>query len=396
MLFGKFSIAIDGLLYYYIYIGILTNLLRERNMSTIIVGGGASALACAVKLKQNNPDGEVIVLERLSSPGRKLLATGNGRCNLSNTAAEHYREVIDFFSSIGLVTRNDGEGRIYPYSNRASTVVEVLLSACRRLGVEIITDCAVTEIDRDLTVTTNSGIFFADNAVIATGGRAQSLLGSNGSGYALLKALGHTINPTHPALVQLLSPNKAAKQLKGQRVKGNMKILLDGEVAGEEYGEILFTDYGLSGIVTMDLSEIVSRNFQSRSPKKCHAVIDIASDIEEEKLIEHYNKFGSFDGIFGSKLTDFLMKQSANSPQKAAHYAKNQKLIIKGTKGYDFAQITAGGAKTDEFDCFQSRLVPGLYACGEVLDRQFACGGFNLNFAFFSGITAADKICGLI
>lgn len=361
-------------------------------MTTIIIGAGAGGLACAIRLKQNNPDFKVRLLERMPIAGKKILATGNGRCNLSNTNAEHCDTVIDFFKSIGLVTRADEEGRIYPYSNQATTVVELLLSECDRLGVEIITDCTVTEIGRDLAVATNKGIFNADHVVLATGGQAQKNLGSDGSGYELLKKLGHSITPLSPALVQLTSSSKYPRKLKGHRVKCNMSILLDGETVKSEYGEVLFADYGLSGIVTMNLSDIVSINFAAKQPKKCHAVLDLIPDMEKNEILEYLNKFGNLKGILGNALSAIIEKQTDGDIAKMAALAKNWKLIITGTKGFDFAQITSGGARLDEFDEFQSKKMKGLYACGEVLDKQFMCGGYNLNFAWYSGITVADKI----
>lgn len=361
-------------------------------MTTIIVGAGASGLACAVRLKQNNPDCEVIVLERLSQPGRKILATGNGRCNLSNERAEHCDEVIDFFSSIGLVTRSDSEGRIYPYSNQASTVLEILLKQCQKQGVEIITDCRVESIGTDLCVTTDRGIFFADNVVIATGGKAQKALGSDGSGYGILKSLGHSVTELCPALVQLTSPSKHPRALKGQRVKCRMSVLFDREPASSQYGEVLFTDYGLSGIVTMNLSESVSRNFNSPSPKKCIAELDLVPDMTLEQLDKYVKQFASLEGILGERLSKIIEKQVDGDTDKLAKYAKHWRLIINGTKGYDFAQITSGGVNTEELDNFKSKLVNGIYVCGEIIDRQFECGGFNLNFAWYSGICTANSI----
>jgi hypothetical protein len=361
-------------------------------MTTIITGGGASGLACAVRLKQNMPDCEVIVLEKLSSVGKKLLATGNGRCNLSNSASEFNAQVLDFFGGLGLVTREDSEGRVYPYSNQASTVLETLVKACEKLGVSIVTDCRVTGIDADLCVTTDSGMYMADNIVIAAGGTAQSALGSDGSGFELLKSIGHTVTPLYPSLVQLTSSSKYPRQLSGSRAKCSMKILLDGQIQGEEYGEVLFTDYGLSGIVTMNLSQIVSRNFAKDTPAKCHVVLDLIPDMSGEELLGYVAEFGSLDGILGSKLAGILMKQAENDAAKAAQYAKNWQLIITGTRGYDFAQITGGGAALDEFDGCMSKKVSGVFACGEVLDRQYECGGFNLAHAFYSGIKTADQI----
>lgn len=361
-------------------------------MTTMIIGAGASGLACAIKLKQNHPDNRIIILERLPQAGKKILATGNGRCNLSNIDAQGSEKVIEFFSDLGLVTKTDSEGRIYPYSNQACDVVDILITKCRNLGVEIITDCTVESISADLHIITNKGKFTADNIVLACGGMAQSSLGSDGSGYRLLKALGHTITPTYPCLVQLTSSSKYPKVLKGHRVKCNMSILLNNEIAGTEFGEVLFTDYGLSGIVTMNLSHLVSRNFARKNPEKCHAVLDLIPEMSENRLIEYLNKFKTLKGILGGRLSAIIEKQAKNDITRMAKYAKQWKLIITGTKGFDFAQITGGGARLDEFDGYKSKLINGLYACGEILDKQFKCGGYNLNHAWLSAIEVADSI----
>lgn len=364
-------------------------------MTTIIIGAGAGGLACAVRLKQNCSGCSVKVLERMQEPGRKILATGNGRCNLSNVSAPHSSQVVDFFNSIGVITRTDSEGRIYPYSNQASTVLEALTESCEKLGVEIITDCTVERIDSSLCVHTSKGKFYADSVVVAAGGKAQKNLGSNGSGYDLLKSLGHSITPLYPALVQLTSSSKYPRALKGHRVKCRMTVQLDSSDIKSEYGEVLFADYGLSGIVTMNLSDIVSKNFAKENPQKCHAVLDLVPDMSQEELERHIKNFGSLKGILGSALADIIEKQASADAHRQAQIAKNWKLIITGTKGFDYAQITGGGAYINEFDHYSSKLVSGLYACGEVLDRQFECGGFNLNFAWFSGITVADEIASL-
>ncbi len=364
-------------------------------MTTIIIGAGAGGLACAVRLKQNCPGCSVKVLERMHEPGRKILATGNGRCNLSNVSAPHSSQVVDFFNSIGVITRTDSEGRIYPYSNQASTVLEALTESCEKLGVEIITDCTVERIDSSLCVHTSKGKFYADSVVVAAGGKAQKNLGSNGSGYDLLKSLGHSITPLYPALVQLTSSSKYPRALKGHRVKCRMTVQLDSSDIKSEYGEVLFADYGLSGIVTMNLSDIVSENFAKENPQKCHAVLDLVPDMSQEELERHIKNFGSLKGILGSALADIIEKQASADAHRQAQIAKNWKLIITGTKGFDYAQITGGGAYINEFNHYRSKLVSGLYACGEVLDRQFECGGFNLNFAWFSGITVADEIASL-
>lgn len=361
-------------------------------MHTVIIGAGAGGLACAIRLKQNMPDCDVTILERMERAGKKILATGNGRCNFSNTHAEHSKDVVDFFSSLGLISRADSEGRLYPYSNQASTVLDALIDECNRLKVEIVTDCEALKIDKDLSVETDCGIYMADNVVIASGGQAQKNLGSNGSGYELLKSLGHNITPLSPALVMLTSSSKYPRALKGQRVKCSMSISLDGEKIKNETGEVLFTDYGLSGIVTMNLSEIASRNFAKENPQKCVVSLDLIPDMSEEEIVKHLNTFNSLKGILGGKIAQIIEKQSGSNNERAAKISKCWQLIITGTKGYNFAQITSGGADLSEFKNYQSLKLKNLYACGEVLDKQFECGGFNLNFAFYSGICVADEI----
>lgn len=361
-------------------------------MTTIIIGAGAAGLAAAISLKQRIPCEKVVVLERLSSPGRKILATGNGRCNLTNKYAENSGEVRKFFNSIGLVLCEEDEGRIYPYSLKAQTVLDILLEACNNLNIKIIPDCEVKKIDKNLTVYSEKGTFKADSIIVAAGGKAQKNLGSNGSGYTLLKQLGHSIAPLSPGLVQLHSSSKYPRAIKGTRTRCKIKIEINGIIKAEEYGEILFTDYGLSGIAAMNVSHTVSENFAKKAPEKCVAVLDLVPNMTEAELTEHINRFGSLCGILGRKLSDILSKQSGNCAEKSAEFAKNWRLILTGTKGFDFAQITCGGIPVEETNDFESKFVKNLYICGELLDRQFPCGGFNLNFAWQSGIKTANRI----
>lgn len=361
-------------------------------MTTIIIGAGASGLATAITLKQNLPNEKVILLEHLSAPGKKILATGNGRCNLTNKYADGYKEVQAFFNRIGLILCEEEQGRIYPYSLKAETVLDILLEACHKLNIEIITDCEVTEIQRDLTVHSSKGIFKADDIIVAAGGKAQKNLGSDGSGYALLKKLGHSTTALSPALVQLTSSSKYPRAIKGTRTRCNLKIELNGSIKGEEYGEILFTDYGISGIAAMNLSYIVSENFSKENPEKCVAVLDLVPEMHEEDILSYIKEFGSLCGIIGRKLSDILTKQANGDAEKIASFVKNWRLILTGTKGFDFAQITSGGIPLNEIQNYQSKFIEHLYICGEILDKQFPCGGYNLDFAWQSGIKTANRI----
>lgn len=215
-------------------------------MKTVIIGAGASGLACAIRLKQNIPSARVTVLERLETPGKKILATGNGRCNITNKNAIGYKTAAAFFEGLGLMLRSEEGGRVYPYSQKAETVLAVLLDKCNELGIKIITECTAKKILPNLTVLTDRGAFEADFTAVCCGGKAQSALGSNGSGYALLKDLGHSVTPLCPALVQLKSSSRHTRAISGTRAKCRIALELDGNIVCEETGEVLFTDYGLS------------------------------------------------------------------------------------------------------------------------------------------------------
>lgn len=365
-------------------------------MKIIIIGGGASGVSAAIRIKQNKPQASVTVIEHLSEIMKKIHATGNGRCNITNKNAEHYNEVKDFLESLGLVLRQDTQGRMYPYSNQASSVVDVFTQSCKDLGVEIITDCNVKRcdcFDGVFHIYTDREILECDRLILATGGKSQASLGSDGSGYELAEQLGHNVSELYPALVQLKSSGKLCRQLKGVRVKCNVKIETNGEIKAQDFGELLFTEYGISGIVVMNLSSYVSDARLGNSLDRTVAILDLVPEMSESELIEHYEKHGSFLGILPQKLCSVISRQSGDNPEMMAKCIKNQRIIITGTKGYDFAQITGGGVVTDELDeSNQSKIHKGLYIIGELQNRQFECGGFNLTHAIYSGIAAADNI----
>lgn len=360
-------------------------------MTAIIIGASASGLAAAIQLKRNIEGADVTVIERLDAPCKKLLATGNGRCNLTNTKAKSYKEVSQFFASLGLMLREEEE-RVYPYSLKAETVASVLLRECDKLGIKIITQCTAERIDKHLNIYTSKGLFKANRVIVCTGGCAQSNLGSNGSGYEILKSLGHSVTSVYPALVQLISSSKYPRMIKGTRTKCLVSAEIDGEIVKSEYGEVLFTDYGLSGIAVMNLSCVFSKALSKKKSARCTAVIDLIPEMSNEEILSYLERFGDLKGILGTKLSDIIIKQADGDLKKASAIAKGWRLIITGTKGFDFAQIASGGIPLDEVNGFKSKKVKGLYICGEILDKQFECGGFNLDFAFHSGIAAANTI----
>ena len=365
-------------------------------MKTVIIGGGASGISAAIRLKQLNSDMSVTVIEHLGEIMKKIYATGNGRCNITNKNAEHYDEVKDFLSSLGLILREDEKGRMYPYSNQASSVVEVFKAECEKLGIEILTDCNVKNADcyeNTFHIYTDKGIIDSDYLILATGGKSQPPLGSDGSGYALSKKFGHKITVLSPALVQLKSSSKHCRALKGVRTKCNVKIETNGEISGEDYGEVLFTDYGISGIVVMNLSHLINDERLLHNKDKSVAILDFVPEMSENDLVKHYESFGTYEGILPKKLCSIISKQAGDNYAAMARCIKNWRIIITGTKGYDFAQITSGGVDLIELGHGNNSLIrKGLYIIGELTNSQFECGGFNLNYAIFSGINAANDI----
>ncbi|MCC8023370.1 MAG: NAD(P)/FAD-dependent oxidoreductase [Clostridiales bacterium] len=383
-----------------------------------IAGAGASGLLCAINLKQERPDWSVTVLERMSRPGKKLLATGNGRCNLTNLncAPQRYRggdfaapalaqfppeETIRYLEALGLYTRADSEGRVYPRSNQAASVLEVLLRACRRLHIPIIADTAVERIDitpAGFTLETGGQTYPCDTLVLACGGRAAPKLGSDGSGYALLERMGHRIVPQSPALVQLICNAKYPKQLNGLRVRCRVSLEAGAGCLGQEEGEVLFTDYGLSGICIMELS----RSIPKVQPARMEAVLDLLPELPEaelarklERLMKQYPDDESIlSGLLAPRLGKLLYRRSDGSAAALASLVKGWRLGVTGTLGFDYAQVTSGGADTAQFDpnTMESRLVKHLYACGELLDVDGACGGYNLQWAWSSALCAAAAI----
>ena len=400
-----------------------------------IIGGGASGLACAIeilKTVKNRDDVKVTVIEKLPRVGKKILVTGNGRCNLTNmdSATSGFRgdtefayvslkkytpeSNIGFFNEIGLYTREEDEGRVYPLSNQASSVLDALRFECDRLGVEIICDYKVVHIKSVFNgavqkiVINNKDRF--DYVVVASGGKAAKVHGTDGDSYDLLKMTGHKITPIAPALVSL-NCDEFTKALKGVRSICKMDLIIDGEKALENYGEVQFTDYGLSGIPIMQLSRFVSMSPSNDIYVNLDTTPDFTLDKIENYLFDR-REFGTgicenlLIGVMNKQLCITLLKEcgiapnskisdlSDNEIMKIAKLCKCWKIKIKTARGFDFAQVTAGGADCSQFnpETMESKLVENLFCCGEALDVDGDCGGYNLQWAWSSGRTAGHTI----
>ena len=389
----------------------------------IIIGGGASGMMAALTAAENGRS--VLLLERQSRVGRKLLATGNGRCNLTNyntSPARYHGEdggfcayalrafdvgsTLQYFASLGLLTVNEDSGRVYPMSNMAGSVLDVLRYGLEHPRIEVRTGQVVTAVKRTaegFTVRTETDAFTAGKLILAAGGCAGSKVGGVMDGYRLAKALGHHRTALYPSLVQLKTDPTYPRALKGIKAECGITVCRGGQTVAENRGEVLFTEYGVSGPAIFDISRAVATGGEGlvcaldffpdwdlrevldwlrmrRQTMQAHEASTLLVGSCHTRLGQMLCKAAGFTSQPAADLTDSDLERIA---RQAKHFA----LPITGTCGFDQAQVTAGGLQTGEFDpqTMQSRLVPGLYACGEVLDVDGDCGGYNLQWAWSSG-----------
>ncbi len=399
-----------------------------------IIGGGASGMAAAIAASCN-PHARVILFERQNRVGRKLQATGNGRCNLSNLHAgpASYHgddpgfaafalecfpvvDTLDWFASLGLVTTAETSGKVYPYSDQANSVVDVLRFALERDNITIMLDFEVQKVtaQQDGFLVHGPGEpVFCQKLIVACGGLAGTKLGGSMSGYQILKRLGHCHTQLRPALVQFRSSWRGCAQLKGVRANCRVRIFHDGVLHAHSAGELQFTDYGVSGPVIFEVSRDTCRG---RGQWLCR--LDLMPDMRVDDLMEALLRRKESKLTAGDLLTGILhnrlgrvvtqeagiascvpISQLSNEElERVARYVKELDLILTEPMGMEAAQVTAGGAVTNGFDphTMQSRTVPGLYACGEVLDIDGDCGGYNLQWAWSSGRLAGAHAGGML
>ena len=392
--------------------------------TVVIIGGGASGMMAALTAARG--DRRVIILERQQRVGRKLLATGNGRCNLTNTGAapENYhgelpgfavpalaaftpQDTLDFFHSLGLITVTEHGGRVYPLSNSANSVVDVLRFALERAGVEVMCSTSARDLIRrgaGYTVRTDSGSIDADYLIVACGGAAGAKLGGVMDGYELLKPLGHKRTRLCPALVQLTAEGGYPRALKGVRADAALSLVSGGEVIARGAGELQFTETGVSGPAAFDISRAVStgggkaglhidflRGYDGSAVAqmlraRCRALPDLPcgevfTGMLHNRLGRMLVKYAGLDAAAP------LSSLGADALDAAVRAAKDFTLTLTGTEGFDSAQVTAGGIRTSGFDpeTLQSWFMPRLFVCGELLDIDGDCGGYNLQWAWASG-----------
>ncbi|QUH31720.1 BaiN/RdsA family NAD(P)/FAD-dependent oxidoreductase [Vallitalea guaymasensis] len=396
----------------------------------VIIGGGASGLVAAIVAARNGA--KVTILERKDRIGKKILATGNGRCNLTNMhcSSKYFHggdkdfitnileqfdvnKTLEFFSELGIYPINVDSGKVYPNSLQASSVLDVLRLEVDRLKINIECNAEVTKIERsnNFVVYTKDKKYYGNKIIIAAGGKSSPDLGSNGSGFTLAKSLGHTIKKPIPSLVQLKSGADFLKQIKGVKINALAKIIDENnEIMRKEYGEILFTDYGISGPPILQISRIASDYLNDN--KRVSVDIDFFHDLSEKELDQILLKRltsmpnktiqENFIGFINKRLINIIIKEAGIAMNKKSADIKKEErnklvsilkkfsLIITGTNQWNQSQVTAGGIITSEIDevTLESKKVKDVYLAGEVIDVDGDCGGYNLQWAWSSGVVA--------
>ncbi len=393
-----------------------------------IIGGGAAGIMAALQIKGH----EVHIFERNNRIGKKLLATGNGRCNYTNLnmRPEYYHggvkdfvkpalnyfgkeETIDFFKSHLMLSTSIENGRTYPVTLKASSVLNLFLRELQKKNIYIHTNYFLRQIEK-----TKGGFklqfkdedpFYVDRVVFATGGMSMPVSGSDGNGYRILKSLGHTLVDPFPGLVQVKLKSEFLRHLAGTKVVGEVRLIKDDKVIGREEGDLLFTKYGISGPPILDLSRKVGENLNS----KLYMEIPFVNNLEKGFESFAVNAFNNSDSTLGEfiegvcdkkflRVVEALIKIDKNTPLKEINDSLRDTIIqvlhstrfeVEGLNGYGESQVTCGGISTEEVnsETMESKIVKGLYLIGEVLDVDGDCGGYNIQWAFSSA-----ALCGKV
>ena len=397
-----------------------------------VIGGGASGMMAAITARKSGK--EVVILERKDRILKKVLITGNGRCNITNVNADisnyfgknissvenilnsfNPQDTMDFFNGLGIMCNEENRGKVYPLSGQASSVVDALRFEAERLGVRIETEFYVRKIEKEgfkfKIYSEERKKIEAGRVIIAAGGQSYPELGSNGSGFELAKELGHSVTKLSPSIVQLKSEKHQVKGLQGIKTDVAVTAYGDNKKICTYDGELLFTDYGISGNVVFNISFVMPLY------KNVEFEIDFMEKFdynelyemlkERKRILSHLTMENYFNGMINKKLGQFLSKVSGieklskpvkdlndSEIRKLCTVLKKYRIKILDTTGFRNAQVTAGGVSLDEVnsETLESRIVKGLYFSGEVLDVYGECGGFNLQWAWASGYIAGKNV----
>ena len=403
----------------------------QKTPRVLVIGGGAAGLMAAGQAALAGA--EVIVLEKMRKPGRKICITGKGRCNLTNVAplAEfigHFGktgsflrqsfhqfftpELLDFFDALGLKTVTERGGRVFPQSGKAPEVLAVFEQWLKGLSVEIHTDTPVEALilaDRHICgVRTKNKEILADRVILATGGASYPLTGSTGDGYRLAEQAGHRLVPIRPALVPIVTAGKSTAEMEGLQLRNiQVRLFIDGKKKAEAFGELSFTDFGLSGPVILTLSGTIVDALRDKA--EVYLMLDLKPALDEKKLDARLQRDlqnrqaesmqSVLRGLMPKEMVPVALQAAEIEPEQQAgtlrsqsrkklrHWLKNFRLEVTAHRPLKEAIVTAGGVDTREVDprTMESRRIKGLYLAGEVLDIQADTGGYNLQAAFSTG-----------
>lgn len=412
------------------------------NSDIAIIGAGASGIIASIiaarEFKNYNKNYNIILLEKSNRIGKKILITGNGRCNISNAkiSSEFYystdlkrveyalskftfESLREFFKSIGLEIKQDAQGRAYPYNDQASTVVDLLREEMRYLQIKEFCEFNVLKVEKSpfgFRIESEHIIINCKRIIISTGGKSSPIKGYDGDGYKYMKQFGHRITNIYPALTPIKIYNPL-KHLKGVRCQCKIDLLINDNVKASEIGEIQFTDYGLSGICVFQLSRFVSELLYNSDKKDYLNCINVKLDLMpnyttediQKFLIHGLNNLGHLSiehlltGILNKKISQCILKHlnlipldklssnlTENEIKRISILIKNWHFKPIGVMDWKSSQVTAGGLLLSEFNnrTLESKKVSGLYCSGEILDVDGICGGYNLHWAWASGYIA--------
>ncbi len=392
----------------------------------IIVGAGASGSFLALTLKSKNPNLKVLLLEKNDKLGKKILITGNGRCNIgnknikiddysSNSSLDNFKDLIEngsnnyanLLKEFGVLITNE-EDRLYPYSNQALSVCKSFERALLNYNIKVMYNYDVSSIKKEDDTFIINNSLKSKKVVIATGGKTYPKTGSTGKGYELLKSFGHNITKLYPSLTSLKTNYKYIKDLAGVRVNSKVSLYGNDSLISEENGQLQFTKDSLSGICVFNLSRYACK--MSQDDKNLFVKVDYAPDNTSEELYNYIKSFSNYNledaisCILNNKLARVIAKDLKLEGKKVSNLTdndftqivnmiKNMTFNVIETGSFESSQVTSGGALLDEFtNNLESKLCAGLYAIGEVLDVDGKCGGYNLSWAFTSALIVLNGI----
>lgn len=394
----------------------------KNNYQALIVGGGASGLTCAIELlraKNCLSGSDVLILEKNDRVGKKLIATGNGQGNLSNAnlSCSNYHgdksfidavinnpqkiNVVNYLEELGVFLTTSSDGKIYPISKQASAVLDILREYLANKGCTVNTCENVVSIAKgkdDWIVKTQNGSYTAKNVVLAFGGAVGKQFGTDGSSYSLVQNLGYKVTKLYPSLVQLKTDTTFIRGLKGLKERARV-IAYDGNVKlAESVGDLLFTEFGVSGNAIFQVSAYLT---DAKNPSISveflpdYTLEQVKNLLVKKSQIDYISKEEILVGILNKRIGQAILKRcNSFSPDVVAKQIKNFSLKVTGNLGFNYAQVTKGGVQTDQINplTMQSKINKGLYIIGEALDVDGDCGGYNLTFAFLTGILSAINI----